>query len=246
MQCLRIPLPWMQWRPPRSIVGGMRKSPGLIQPRETQTLDMPMLQSEMNHLNNCFHRRHCASDSCRDSLLPCSNDIPLQHLNELYLRISNTVVYCDPQNGGLAIGQGQIFMPHKHWWGKFKVPFSFDSCLDNQFTSASFNLQQLKLLILFTRHTAMAYDKWKWKIDHWFIKSTWHALPSPRWPSTISCQPGKLASLESHQSLVQEVEHNLRAIQGTIITRLVIHGQMYFIISIRIFILPCQRFKPKR
>jgi len=44
MQCLWIPLPRMQWRLPRFILGGMRKSPGLNPPRKTQTLHMPIYQ----------------------------------------------------------------------------------------------------------------------------------------------------------------------------------------------------------
>jgi len=44
IRCLWIPLPRMRWRPPRFIVGGMRKSPGLIQPRETQTFHVPTFQ----------------------------------------------------------------------------------------------------------------------------------------------------------------------------------------------------------
>jgi len=42
--CLWIPLPQMRWRTPRFIVGGMRKSPGLIQPRKSQTLQVPTFQ----------------------------------------------------------------------------------------------------------------------------------------------------------------------------------------------------------
>jgi len=92
----------------------------------------------------------------------------------------------------------------------------------------------------------MAYDKWEWKIDHWLIISTRYSLPAPWLPSTIVCRHGKQPSLVSHQSLVQEVEHNLSAIQVTLITRLKMHAQMYFSISTWIFILPCHRFRPKR
>jgi len=59
----------------------------------------------MKYLNDCFHRLHCVSGSRKDYLLLCSNGIPLQDLNRLYLRISNTVTYRDPENGSLAIGQ---------------------------------------------------------------------------------------------------------------------------------------------
>jgi len=44
MQCLWIPLPRMQWKQPRVIVVAMRTLPGLIQPRETQTLHVPTCQ----------------------------------------------------------------------------------------------------------------------------------------------------------------------------------------------------------
>ena len=44
MWCLWIPLPWMRWRPPRFVVGSMMKLPGLIQPRETETLHVPTFQ----------------------------------------------------------------------------------------------------------------------------------------------------------------------------------------------------------
>jgi len=199
----------------------------------------------MNYLNDCFHRWRCASGSRKDSWLPCRNGILLQDLNRLYVRNTNTVACRDPDDGSLAIGQGQVYMPHKRLWGKFKVPFLFNRCLDDQHRSASFDLQRLKLWILFTGHTFMAYDKWEWQIDHWLIKSTRHSLPSPQWPSTIVCWPGKQASLWSRQSLVQEVEHNVSAIQESLITRLIMHAQMYFVVSTRIFILPCHRSKPK-
>jgi hypothetical protein len=113
----------------------------------------------MNYLNDSFHRWHCASGSRKHYLLPCSNRIQLQDLNRRYLRISNTVAYRDPDNGRLAIGEGQVHMPHKISLGKFKVPFLFNHCLDNQFRSASFDLQRQTLLILFTGRTSMAYDR---------------------------------------------------------------------------------------
>jgi len=37
----------------------------------------------------------------------------MHDLNQLYLWISNTVAYRDPENGSLAIDQGQVYMPHK-------------------------------------------------------------------------------------------------------------------------------------
>jgi len=156
----------------------------------------------MNYLNDCFLCWLCASGSRKDYLLPCSNGLPLQDLNRLCLRILNTVAYRDLQNGSLAIDQGQVYMPHKRSWGKFKVPFLFNRCLDDQFRSANFDLQRLKLWIVFTGHTSMAYDKWEWKIDHWLIKSTRRWLPSPQQHSTIVCWPGTQASLGSRQSLV--------------------------------------------
>jgi len=48
-------------------------------------------------------------------MVPCSKGIPLQDLNRLYLWISNTVAYRDPENSSLGIGQGQVYMPHKRW-----------------------------------------------------------------------------------------------------------------------------------
>jgi len=200
----------------------------------------------MNSLNDCFHRWHCASGSRKYYLLTCSNGVPLQDPNRLYLRISNTVAYRDPENRSLAICQGQVYTPHKPSWGKFKVPFLFNGCLDDQFRSASFDLQRLKLWIIFTGHTSMAYDKWEWKIDHWLIKSTRHSLPSPQRPSTIVCRPGKQASLGFRQSFVHEVEHNISVIHETLITRWIMHAQMYFVVPTRIFLLPRQRFRQKR
>jgi len=200
----------------------------------------------MNHLNDCFHHWHCASGSCKQYLVPCSNGIPLQDFNQFYLWISNKVIYSDREHGSLAIDQGQVYMHHKYSQGKFKVPFTFNGCLDDQFRSASFNLHQLKLWILFTTHTSMASDKWEWKTDHLLIKSTQYSLPSPRRPSTIVCLPGQQAMLGSHRSLVQEVEHNVSATQETLIIRLIMNAEMHFVFSMRIFVLPRQRFKPKR
>jgi len=152
--------------------------------------------------------------------------------------ISNTVAYRDPANGSMSICQGQVYMPHKRPWAKFRVPFLFNRCLHDQFRKASCNLQQLKLWMLFTRQTSTAYDEWEWKIDHWLIKSTQYSLPSPRRQSTIGCQPGKLLSLRSYQSLFQKMEHNVSAIQKTLIKWLIMHAQMYFIVSTLIFVLP--------
>jgi len=92
----------------------------------------------------------------------------------------------------------------------------------------------------------VAYNEWDRKIDHWLIKSTRHSLPSLRRPSTTVCRPGKQANSAFRQSLVQEVEHNVSAIQETLIMWLITHAQMYFIISMQIFVLPCHRFKPKK
>jgi len=195
--------------------------------------------------HNCFHHWHCASGSHKDCLLPCWDAIPLQDLNQLYSRISNLVSYGDPQNSSLAIGQGQIYMPHKHSWGKVKVLFFFDYCLDDQFRSRSVSLQWRKLWILFTGHTSMAYNKWKLKIDHRLIRSTQHSLPAPQLPSTIVCQPGKQMRSESRQSFIKEVVHNVSAIQETLITRLMMHEQMYFAILLRISVLSCQKLKLK-
>jgi len=199
----------------------------------------------MNHLNHCFHCWYCASGSQKNYLLPCSNGILLQDLSRLYVMILNTVVYRDPDNGSLARCPGQVSMPHKPLGGKFKVLFWFNCCLDDQFRSASFDLQWLILWIVFTRHTAMAYEKWELRILHRLMKSTRSSLPSPRWPSTIVSRPGKQVSLGSRQSLVQEVQHNVSTIQETFITESVMHAQMYFSVSMRISILPRQRFESK-
>jgi len=154
----------------------------------------------MNHLNDCVHRWHCVSGSGKDYFLPCNNGRLLQDVNRLYLWISNTVAYGDPENGRLAPAQVQVYLPHERLWGKFIVPFLFNRCLDDQFRSVSFDLQQLKLWILFSGHTSPAYAKWEWKIDHWLIKSTQHSLPSLRRPSTTVFRPGQLVSSGSGQS----------------------------------------------
>jgi len=200
----------------------------------------------MNHLNNCVHRWRCVSGSRWDGLLPHNNGIPLHDLNWLYLRISNSVAYRYPDNGSLTIHLGQVYIPHKCSWSKFKLPFWWNSCLGDQFGSGSFDLQRLDSWIMFTGHTSMAYDQSEWKIDHWIPKSTKHSLRLPRQPSTIVCRPGTQACSVSHQSLLQQVEHNVSAILETLITQLRMHAQMYFIISTRIFNFPCQRFKPER
>ena len=184
----------------------------------------------MNHLDDCFHCWPCASGSPEDYLLSCSNGTTLHDLNGAYSRIMNTLAYRDPENGFLAIGQWQVHMPHKCLWGMFKVPFLFNRCLDNEFRSASFDLQRLKFLILFTGHTSMAYDKSEWKIDLWLMKSTRHSLPSPWRPSTIVSLPDKQASVGSLQSLVEAVEHNISAIQETLITQWTLHAQRYYIV----------------
>ena len=190
MRWLLIPLPQIRWRPLRFIVGGMRKSPGLIQPRETQTLHVTTFEWYMNHLNDWSHRWHSASVSRKDHFLLCSNSILQLNINGFYLPISNTVSNRDPDNGSLAIDQEQVYMPHKDLWGKIKVPFMCNQCLDDQYRSSSFNIERLKLSIGFTRQTSMANDKWNWKMDHWLISSTSHSLPSPQQASTIVFQPG--------------------------------------------------------
>jgi len=156
----------------------------------------------MNHLNDCFHHWHCALGTCKDFMLPHSMGIPLHDFNRLYSCISNNVPNRDLEHSSPAIGHGQVSMPHKHLWGKFNIPFLFDHCIDNQLRSVSFDLQWLKLWVLFTRHTSMAYNKWEWKIDLWLIKSTWCSLPIPWQPSTIVCKPGNLVTVGSHQRLV--------------------------------------------
>jgi len=176
----------MGWRLPTFIVGGMRKLAGIIQPRKTQTIHRPTFQWEMNHLDDCFHHWHGASGPHKDYFLPCSNGISLQEFNRLYIQISNKVAYRDPENGSLAIGKGQVHMPPNCLSGKLTVPFLFNCWVDNQFRSVSFDLQWLKLWILFTGHTSMAYNKCEWKIDHWLIISTGNSLHSPRYPPPFS------------------------------------------------------------
>jgi len=151
----------------------------------------------MNHLNNCFHGWPCASGSHKDYLLPCSNGIPLQDSNILYLPIWNIVAHRDPANGRLGIVQEQFYMPHKCSWGKFKVPFLYNCYLNDQLRRASFDLQWPKLWIILSGNTSRAYNQWEWKKDHWLIKSTQHSLPSQWPPSTIVCRPGKQTSLGS-------------------------------------------------
>jgi len=199
----------------------------------------------MNRLNNCIRCWHCASGSCKDQSLQCSNGILPQDIHGLHWQILTKVAYRDPEYGSLAICQQQDYMPHKCQWGKFKAHVFFNCCLDDQFWNARFDLQQLKLWILFTWHTAMAYGKWKWKIDHWLMKSTQHSLPSPQPPSTIVCWPGKQVSLGSCQSLVQEVEHNVSVIQEILITHWIMHALMDLIIATLIFVLPRQGFMPE-
>jgi len=199
----------------------------------------------MNHLNNGFHRWCCASGSHKDYFLSFNNGILLQDINQLNSWISNNIANRYTENGTLANGQGLVHMPHKCLWGKFRVPCLRNRCLDDQSRSACFNMQWLKLWILFFRHTSMANDKWECKIDCWLIKSTQHSLHSLRWPSTIVCRSRKQASLGSCHSLAQEMKHIISAIPEPLITRLIIHAQMYFVILARILVLPCQRFRPK-
>jgi len=200
----------------------------------------------MNHLNDSFFPWHCTLCTGKDDLLPCGNGVPQKYLNRLYIRILTTVAYRDPKIVGRAIGKREVYIPQKRWWGKFNVPFSFNRCLHDQYRTASFDLQWLKLWIIFTGHTSMAYFKWEWKIDHWLIKSTRHSLPPPQLLSPIVCQPAKQASLRSRQSVFQEVEHNVGAIHETFMMRWIINAEINFIVSRRIFILLHQRFKPHR
>jgi len=104
MWCLWICLPQMWWRQPSLIADGMRTSPGLIKPSESQTLHVDTFQSKMNHPNACFRCWHCASGSRKDSLLMCSNGILLREFNLLDLWIWNKVAYRYLQNHSLAIG----------------------------------------------------------------------------------------------------------------------------------------------
>jgi len=151
--------PRMRWILPRLIVGGIRTSPGLIQPREILTLHAPAKQWYIHHLNDCFHCWDCISGSCKEDLLLSSNGKPLLYFIELYLPISNQVAFRHSEDGSLVVRQGQVYLPHKRLWGKFQVAVMFNLHLDDQYSSASFDLQQLKLLILFTRHTSLAYNK---------------------------------------------------------------------------------------
>jgi hypothetical protein len=199
----------------------------------------------MNYLNDCFHLWHCALGFCKDYLLSCSNCILLKSLKQLYLLIANTVASRDPESVSLSIGQGEGYMLHKHSWGKFKVGFLFNCCRNDQFRSPRFDLQRLTLWILFTGHTSMAYNQWKLKPDRWLIKSTRHSLPAPQRPSTIASRPETQASLGSSQSLVQKVELNASAIQDRLVTGFIMHAEMYFVVSMRIFVLPRPRLKPK-
>jgi len=109
----------------------------------------------MNHLNNCFHYWHCASGSHKGLSLPHRNDIPLQQFNRQISLMWNKVGYRDSHYGSLPICHCLVYMPHNSSWGKFKVLFLFCCCLEDQFRSTSFNLQQLKLWISFTRQSAI-------------------------------------------------------------------------------------------
>jgi len=236
----------MRWRLPRFIDGGRTKWPGLIQPREIQTRHVLAYQWLMNHLNDRFHCWHCASTSRSDYLHPCRNNILLPEFNQLGFRILNIVSYTDPEKDSLAIGRRKVYMPHKHSWRKFKDPFLFNRCLDDQFMSASFDFQRLRWWILFAGHTAMAFDKWEWKTDHRLTKSARLSLASPQWPSTMTCQPGTHATSGSRQRLVQEEEHNVSAIPEIIITGLIIHAPRWFVVSMQLWVLLRQMFKSDR
>jgi len=127
----------------------------------------------------------------------------------------------------------------------FKVSYLFIYYLDDQFRSASINLQQLKLWILFTGHSSMVYGRWEGKIYHSLIKSTWYSLHSLWGPSSIACQPGKQVSLGFCQSWIQEVEYNKSATPGTLLTCWLMHAEMYSVIWKKGFFLPHQRFNTK-
>jgi hypothetical protein len=157
----------------------------------------------MNHLNNCFHHWHCPSGFRTEYLLLSSYGITLHALNRLKLWISNPATYRDRRNCYLASGRGRVYMPQRCSWGKFKVPFLYNCCLDHHFWNASFNLQQLQLWVVFPEHISMAYNIWEWKIDHWLTKSNQYSLP-PLWRLyTIVCQPGKQTTLVSRRGVVQ-------------------------------------------
>jgi len=196
----------------------------------------------MYHINNCFLRWHSASGSrkvtCSRVAIVYRCKTPIKSIYGFW----TSVAYRDVENGSQPIGQGLVYMPHKRLWGIFNVPFSINHCLDDEFWS-SFDLQCLKLWILLTGHTSMAYHKWEWKIDHWLIELNWHSLPSSRLPSTIACLRGKHATWGSRQSLVQEAGHDVNAIWDTVTMLLIIHAQIYFIILKQIVILHGQSYK---
>lgn len=200
----------------------------------------------MKHLNDCFHHWHRVSGWCKDFLLLCSNGKLLHYPKQFYQQIFYKFVYKDPVYGYLAIGWGYVTMPLTQLWGKVKVPCLFKYFLDDQFRSASFDLQLQKFWFSFTRHTFMAYTEWEWKIDYLFIKSTPHSLHSLCQASTIHFHHEYLALYGSCQRLVQYVEHNKSTIQVTLITRFTMHININFIQLKWIIILPHKRFKTKR
>jgi len=61
----------------------------------------------------------------------------------------------------------------------------------------------------------------------------------------LSVSPGNWVCFGFCQSLVQNMECNICALQETLITQWIIHSQMYFFASAMIFVLPFQRFRPK-
>jgi len=57
--------------------------------------------------------------------------------------------------------------------------------------------------------------------------------------------PTKLGSLGSRQRVVEAMEYNVSAIHDTLITQLIMHAQMFFIVWKKILNLSCQRFQLK-
>jgi len=160
--------------------------------------------------------------------------------------MSNIVAYRDPVSGTIIIGLGPVLMSHKVSCIKFEVLFFFSLVLGDAFQGASFNLHRPLSWIIFIRHTSIANSKLAWIIDYWLIKSTQHWLPKLWWPSINVCWPGLHASLGSHLIMGQEVEYSMWEMEATLHTQLILHTQVNFIISTRIFVLAHRRSKPTR
>jgi len=106
-----IPSSQMRWSPPRFIVGSMRKMPGLIQPREAQTLHVPTFQWKLYHLSDWFHCWHCTSRSRNYYPLLFSIGLSLEDFKQCQLWIGNTVTYRGLHNRRLAICQDRSTYP---------------------------------------------------------------------------------------------------------------------------------------